>query len=129
MLTIHTDSYAQAIIDAITSESRDRTFWDDRESWFDCFEDLWGALKEGAHVSVTTLGLSSVNVGYPGMMCGDLPHTEMRPTKILSSGNPRSSSLTYAIMCENHNHEDGSGPYVMVCYANRTGDEISRIRL
>ena len=121
----NTDKYAQSCIDAITSERRNEVFGDDRAAWFDVFADLWIALKNGAHVRVNSLGKSRVTVGGQYGM----DSYEMRPTRILSSGNPGGQKLTYAIMVADHPTEDGDGPYVIVCYSDKTGNELDRIAL
>ena len=123
MLAIHTDKYAQGIIDVLTADDRAARFGDDRIAWRDCFDDLWAALKHGAKVTIANLGQSPMTVGDPYGT-----HTEMRPSKILSSHNPESASLEFAIMCKDAN-SNGEGPYEMVCYSARRGDRLETIDL
>jgi hypothetical protein len=127
---VHTDKYAQSCLDALTSRDRNERFSDgagsyDRGAWFDLFEDLWGALAAGAKVRCESLGQSSVAGHDPYGM----DRHELRPTKILSSHNPRYAALEYAIMTADHTADDGKPPYVMVCYSAKTGNELDRINL
>jgi hypothetical protein len=125
MRTTERASGAQLFINALTCEDRYRNFGDDRQAWHDCFADLWAALKGGAKVRCESLGKSSV--AFHSLYGGDCH--ELRPTKIISSGESADSTLTYAIMCVDPGDEQGKPPYVMVCYSARRGDELDRIIL
>ena len=122
---IHSNGYAQNLIDCLTHQDRNARFDGDIGAWYDCFSDLWTALGHGAKVQCVSLGSHTVRCG--GQYGRD--YDEIRPSKIISSQNPHGAAYEFAIMVSDHTADDGKPPYVMVMYSTRTGNESRRIGL